>query len=1023
MGKRAAIGVVAVAVIGAAFFITVRGRGGSRLSRALEIRGSRPVDGRFSGASYVRRAPVIRGESKDVSSDADYRDELNALIKSGDAHEQAIATFLAGRTSAGEQRLNALLAQNPKSPALWNDLSVVLAARGRSDFESLCHALAAADHAIDLSAGDAEAIFNRAVILEEMGLGIEAADAYSDYLTFDGTSEWAHETMERSGRLRARPLRSTAWLDQIPVINAAAAKNDVERIAAATRSFPQEARTWTETMFLGAWGLAWLARKDADAAVSLGLAAAIGVALRQTNGDDLTADAVAVIQGAEKRSDSTALGRLAQGHALYLEARRRYGARDIADAVADFARAREAFAGTASPMLLLIDYYSANAEIDRANHAAAAAALRALDERVPQRYRSLRAQIDWLRGTAYGSEGLLSDALASYERAGSEFVALGETDNAIEMNDRAAALLTILGRTADAWKRRGLSFTTAAGSGDAKRLQSALYSAASDALREEKWDVAHSLLTLTAGIANGNPRIHAEATLWRALAARNAGLSAAVGAELASARAMIESLRDPEQREDTTNELRLVEALIDRGGTPSRALTLFDEYVAAAEKRGRTIRLPQVLIERARAREAQGDLPAAEKDLRWAIRIVEERRQAIGANTLRDSFLGKSSDAYDVLAQLLARRGDTTRALLALDQRRARSILDRLNVPTAQLSAPALQRLVSQLSGTVILSYGTSAIFAVSSRGIERFDANVAVKDLRESATDFVSAIQRGDDATARQRGQQLFRALIAPALPATSTAQNLVIVADPEVQQIPFVALVDDRGSFLVNRYTISFAPSVAAIAQRTGDRRPRIDSVLAIGNPAFDATRYPTLQRLDGAEGEARQISGLYRKADLLIGAQATKARVLNGLSHANVVHFATHAIADTASAEASRFVLADDTLSTSEIAVLDHTNIDTVVLAGCQTAVAAKGYGDIRSLAAAFLAAGSRNVVASLWNINDEAVAALSEDFHRFLLQSGSAPAALRNAQLASLRSGRSERARPAVWASLQLYGYGK
>jgi CHAT domain-containing protein len=1022
MGKRVAIAVFAVAVIGAAFFIADRGLSGSRLSRAFEIRGSRPVDGRFSGASYVRRSLVTRGESNDGSSDAGYREQLNALIKSDDAHDQAIGAFLAGQTGAAEQRLNALLAHNPESPALWNDLSVILAARGRNDFESLCHALAAADHAIDLRPRDAEAKFNRAVILEEMGLAIEASGAYSAYLMFDGTSEWAQEAMERRGRLRAMPLRSRAWLDQLPVINAAAVKNDNERIGAVTRSFPQEARTWTETMFLGSWGAAWLARKNADAAVSLALAAAIGAALRQTNGDDLTTDAVAVIASAEGRGDSTALGRLAEGHTLYLQARRKYGARDIAGATADFARARTAFAGTASPMLLLIDYYSANAEIDRANHAAAAEALRSLDQRAPQRYRSLRAQIDWLRGTEYGSEGLLSDALASYERAGSAFVALGEGHNAVEMNDRAAALLTILGRNADAWKRRGLSFTTAAGSGDAIRLQATLYSAASDALREERWDVAHSLLTLTADIATGNPRIHAEASLWRALAARNAGFSGALNADLASARAMIDSLRDPEQREDTRNELRLVEALIARDAMPSRALMLFDEYVGAAEKRGRTTRLPQVLVERARTREAQGDRSAAETDLRSAIRIIEERRQSVAANTLRDSFLGKSSEAYDALAQLLARRGDTTSALLALDQRRARSILDRLNVPAAQLSAPALQRLMSQLGGTVVLSYGTSGIFAVSSRGIERFDANVAGKDLRESATDFVSAIQRGDDATARRRGQQLFQALIAPARPAVATAENLVIVADPEVQQIPFAALVDDHGSFLVNRYTISFAPSVLAIAQRAGEKRPRVDSVLAIGNPAFDVARYPTLPRLRGAEEEARHISSLYRNGSLLVGAQATKARVLHGLAQANVVHFATHAIGDTASAQASRFVLADDTLSTSEIAVLDCANIDTVVLAGCQTAVATKGYGDIRSLSAAFLAAGSRNVVASLWNINDDAVAALSEDFHRFLLESGSAAVALRNAQLASLRSARSEHRHLAAWASLQLYGYG-
>ena len=100
-----------------------------------------------------------------------------------------------------------------------------------------------------------------------------------------------------------------------------------------------------------------------------------------------------------------------------------------------------------------------------------------------------------------------------------------------------------------------------------------------------------------------------------------------------------------------------------------------------------------------------------------------------------------------------------------------------------------------------------------------------------------------------------------------------------------------------------------------------------------------------------------------------------------------------------------------------------VRVAVLAGCQTAVSAKGYGDVRSLASGLLAAGIQNVVASLWDLDDEISRNLSTDFHKGLLK-GDAPAqALRNAQLRMLSGPDTRLHEPRIWASLQLYGCGR
>ena len=1033
--RLGAVVLVGVAVVGTALLVIVRARGGSQLSQALERRAFRPVEGRFSGVLYVPWQAVRRtGNAPEQVGDAAYQSAIGALARnSADERERAIALFLDGRSTDGEQRLSVLLTRNPKSSELWNDLAVLLVARGRRDVEASCRALAAADRAIDLDRSNAAARFNRGIILEAMALRSPAEQAYSDYLLLDATSEWAGEARDRLMRLRRSPSKLSEWLDRVPAIKMAAALNDSAPIRIEVLKFPQEARTWTETFFLGEWGKCVISHDVGCAVQRLHVSRAIGETLRESHADNITADIVSAIDTAESRGDATLTTRLARGHVDYLEARRLYGQRDIGGALVLFARSREAFEGTSSPMLLLIDYYSANTDIDRGNRASAAAALRELDRRVPASYRSLRAQLDWLRGTAFGMDGLLFDALASYERARMEFTELDETSNATEMNNRAAAMFTILGRADEAWQRRGMSFAIASASGDPRRLETALYAAARDALREERWDVAHSLLEVVASISGGNPRIHAEATLWKALAAHEAHSDSTVEGDVASARSIINVLPDADQREDVRNELRLVEALLARDSAPALAVSLLNEHISVALKRGSTASLPKILVERAREHLLLGHVAESESDLRYAIRVIEERRGSITAPDLRDSFLGKSSGAYDALADLLGERGDTAGALVALDQRRARSVLERVDAPTAPLTEGSLQELVRILPpDRVILSYATSekrlAIFAISNRGMQRFVVDLSVKDLDQAARQLVTAIQ-DERRDMRQRAASMFSRLIEPALPAMTSASNVVIVADSDLQQIPFAALIDENGEYLIDRFTISFAPSVSAIARRvSGQGGRRIGSVAVVGNPALDRARYPTLPELTGAESEARRIVRLYQNAELLVGNRATKQNVISAMSRADVVHFATHAIADDASTEPSRLLLAGgdasgDSLTAREIAALDTSHVNAVILASCRTAIAGKGYGDVRSLAAGFLVSGTRNVIASLWNIDDESVEALSEDLHRFLLRAGSAPDALRKAQLSALHSGRPELARPAVWASFQVYGYGE
>lgn len=265
----------------------------------------------------------------------------------------------------------------------------------------------------------------------------------------------------------------------------------------------------------------------------------------------------------------------------------------------------------------------------------------------------------------------------------------------------------------------------------------------------------------------------------------------------------------------------------------------------------------------------------------------------------------------------------------------------------------------------------------------------------------------------------------------------EVVVVPHASVALMPYAALPLADGSRLVDRHAVRFAPSLEVLRSLDAPAsRPSGASALIVGNPrmplvpATFGAEVIVLQSLPHAEREADSVAAILGAPPPLKGRDATERSVLQKLPMAGIVHLATHGYAYPEENRARNSFVAladgpgddDGVLTVSEI--LDDARIqltaDLVVLSACET-----GLGDLKQaegvvgLQRAFLAKGARSVVATLWQVSDEATLWFMTTFYRSWYREGRTKAeALRAAQNRLRRSARFSA--PRYWAAFQLVG---
>ncbi|MEG4455495.1 CHAT domain-containing tetratricopeptide repeat protein [Microcoleus sp. N9_A1] len=520
-------------------------------------------------------------------------------------------------------------------------------------------------------------------------------------------------------------------------------------------------------------------------------------------------------------------------------------------------------------------------------------------------------------------------------------------------------------------------------------------------------------------------------------------------------------------RESEQAALGNIGQVYNKFGQYSQAQESHQQALKIAQQTGDRLNESLILTGLGQALAGAGKISAAEKTLYNAIEIVESLR---GGLKDRDKvFLAnRLVNPYLWLQFTLIAQNKTTTALEVAERGRTRAFVELLATRLAgdstppqtlqrlsqPLSLPQIQQVARQQNATLVeysVVGGELYIWLILPTGqIEfrktRYNSsttklqelvstthNVLRRGVRRSETTSTPTSQPTNDRL-NQFGAYQLRTLhqlliepIADLLPKNPT-DRVIFIPQNELLLVPFPALLDAKGTYLIEQHTLLTAPSIQVLSftnQNQQQLNPTLNrTALVVGNPTLPKLSEGRLAPLPAAEQEARAVAQLL-KTTPMIGAAANKSAVIKQMPQARFIHLATHGLLTPNGGNApGAIVLAPDSPDQVDDGLLTPTEIlnmklkaELVVLSACDTA-----QGDITSdgivgLSRSLIAAGVPSVIVSLWAVPDAPTAELMQTFYQYFLQKQPDKAqALRQAMLTTMKT----HPQPRNWAAFTLIG---
>jgi CHAT domain-containing protein len=938
--------------------------------------------------------------------------------------------------------------QNARS---MNDLAAGYYVRAQRDDRAsdLLRALDAAEQAVAISPVPPGAHFNRALILQSLGLN-EDALAEWDIAARSEKDGWAREAHARHDALARVTAQSgdRRWAMAEDRIERALANNDEAAVAAAVAPFPLTAEKYFENQLLPEWP-----HKRSLAALRV-----FANGLSRALGERFAADTVNALEKASPRQlvalkagqDSLSNSR-AQDRKLRPKA-----AADI------YPEATRLLAQGGTPLAL-------SAEIVRATAAGDLNALRETSRKAAMAgYPRLAARAEANGGYVLFARDRYVEALAEYDKVLSIYNGLHDFEGIANTQARRIGMLRVLGKYDQAFHDVLPVLRNASSIVDLNTHHLLIGETAAIAT---KLDCPHSALAyMNAEVRHFQqeeralPDPESAQTLEShvAIARRNRAAVELQLDDLRDAQADIDEASRLAGKNTDATARRLLEARLDEikgqsllRSDPSGAAAMFQRAAGLSGDDYSSFMIA-LLVERAGALRRSGRRDDAEATLRVAIdRLHREeattlqQRSAGHEPPVWKEYFDRFRDANDLLIRqllddgrmeeafsyneeahafepldLVLRRGDTPQAFRDLAAADARTLQKRL-----QTFLPA---------GTFLIEYrvldDVTFVWIVSRESAHILPLEVKRSDVERWTGALQDAAALGNRDRFAEGLYAPYDKLIAPAMALIGDrAARIVVVPDEFMHGLPFAALRDPIShQYLIKRAPLSISGSgllyVFSLLRDAAIPTARTTALL-IGDPAFESRVAPGVEPLPSARVEVRAIAPMYGgNAEVLVGREATPSRFLRDAPKHQIIHIAAHALTTGDAPRQSFLLLASEGRNSG---VLDAETLLTglrlndtrlVVLGACRSGESASvGPQGVGPLVRPFLAAGVPGVIGTLWDINDATAKEVLVSFHRHYRLGNDAAVALQAAQIEQLKSKNPLLNSELTWAAYEAIGY--
>ena len=939
-------------------------------------------------------------------------------------HAKARADLLDGKYEAARESLTRALQLSPKSPEILIDLATAYSQKGdyAAAFEYLSQVLA-------LKPDDPVALFNRAIVGEQLHLYRQSLDDAERYLKIEPNSEWAGEASARANGIRAKLKKhdeshATPLLSPAQLVMSAGNPNLRAEVDQRIEEYLNDAvSSWLPQAYPETAG-------KADPAARQALFFLADLTSQQHN-DRWLSDLLRGSSSADFRIARAALARSIRAN----------DAGEYDTASEQSVRAHRLFraSGNVAGSLRAQFEQTFAAQMKRDSDVCSRQAAAALSESERYSYPWLQIQIGLEKGVC---SGLMGD-LGGYDKA----VRLGNkraresgygalllrasslaANEKFDAGDRAeAGKLTTTG-LARYWLEqlptmRGYSLYVQQADIAEAAVQPSLQVATwreAVALIDSDNDVllratAHEALARAATVAH-QPHIaaqqYAEATRLYALAPQTgASHNHALENEILTA-----------QMEAQLGQFDGATARLTRIQSEVRPLSNSPLVQAFYSTLGE--------LELGRHREAE-----AEQALRPALVLAEQHLSTIVSEADRATWSENAAPAYLALVEAELAQGRSQEAVEVYEwyrgapQRESPNLRPHGSAINSRLPIPpGLASRLPLLARETVLAYGLLphglAIWIYDDRGLSAQWIPQPTQDLQELAARFsdLSSDPQSDLSALRRDAHNLYGALIAPFEARLALGRTLVIEAEGPLARIPFEALLDPSGHYLVERW-----PIVHSLGQDSQARLRQVGRIsadlptLVVGSTASSAEL--GLIPLPDVTAEADTVASGFHSANVLKGGEATLHAVSDELPAAAVFHFAGHSLSTPNKAG---LMLMNGGARTDYPLLLDADalrrvklqNMQLAVLSACSTADGRGGSAGFNSVTEALLRAGVPHVVASRWAVDSVGARAFVEDFYRNALSGQSVSDAIRLTSRKMLSNPRT--AHPYYWSAFAAYG---